>query len=106
MEIIKSAPKLATQDFANAAVRNRVCKGVYLAIARSFHNYPMRRNTQAETQRRFNLCFEGFRILRNEYKWSVHRSIDHLYRMLSMSLRGEVGQVATLQSSWYGPADT
>lgn len=106
VQIIDSAPPLATQDFADPAVRNRVCKRIVLDIARSFHNYPMRKMTQAETKRRFNICMEGFKILRNDYKWSTHRSIDHLYKLLSQALRGEVLQVATHRDCWYGPTDT
>lgn len=93
---------LATQDFANPQTKLRICKAIEAAIARSFKQFPMRHVTQAEIHNRFYICFETYKQLRNELKWSKVRAIDHMDQILTASLLGGRFE-PNRRTSWYGP---
>lgn len=100
-------PKLtippATQDFADKNKQLRISLGIQAALTRSFKKYPMRRMTQAEVKRRFTLCFEGYRVMRNEQGWSSARCIDSLDHILDAALSG-TPHPSSKRASWYGRA--
>lgn len=107
MEIINRMPA-ATGDFASQGSYARIQRKIAQDVQWSFtaDEYPMRRITQAEVKRRFAICFESYRQLRNEYKWGLVRSLDHMYPLLKVALDGRVCRFDTTRSSWHGPAST
>lgn len=95
--------RTATADFADKDKRTRITQAIEDAIRRSFILYPMRNPTKAEVKRRFNLCFEAYRVMRNDMGWSTARTIDHFDRVLESALTGKE-LVMSDRSSWFGAA--
>lgn len=93
----------ATQDFQDPATKTRITQAVQVVITASFRSHPMRHMTKSEVTRRFNVCFEGYRVMRNEMKWSSVRCIDMLQRILEASLNGTDIDFSK-RSSWFGAA--
>lgn len=91
-------------DFQDPIKKARTEKAIRDAVARSFIKYPMRRMTRAEVVRRFNICFEGFRVMRNELKYGFVKSLDHLDKILDEALADIKFKRTTGRAGWFGRA--
>lgn len=67
---------------------NRVIMGIQAAISASFKTDQVLRPvmTKSEVKARFEICTEGFCIMRKDLKWSVPKIIDELPAYLRCKL--------------------
>lgn len=75
--------------------------GINAALERSFVRYKMRKMTRTEVVRRFNLCFEGYRVMRNEMHWTIPRCLDYFDRILEADLTGRDMNFSN-RAYWFG----
>lgn len=83
----------------------RVTNAFIETIAKSFEFddanslIKIHRQTKAEQKRRFEICAEGFQIMKGDLKWSYQRALDELPRYLRAKLDGNDWKPDT-RSTW------
>lgn len=88
-------------DFQNLEEKSRVCQAIIETLALSYVHYPMRKQTEHEHQRRFTICFEAYKVFRNEMGWSIARCLDNLEPVLEEALTGKQ-HIISSRSCWFG----
>lgn len=91
--------KLATEEWHGRAV-----VAITEAIDRSFENDQVIRpvRTQAEIERRFEICIRWFVELRRELHWSIPRILDALPTALRSALDGIPFDPDEERAAWHG----
>ncbi|TXH17453.1 MAG: hypothetical protein E6R03_03870 [Hyphomicrobiaceae bacterium] len=81
--------RAATLALSDSAKRMEVAKKIDEALWQSFEQWPMpisSEPTQNEVRRRFEILFEGYKVLLNEERFSHQRAIDYFPRILKAAL--------------------
>jgi hypothetical protein len=101
---MEAAPSLlipsSVVDMYDGTKKQRLLLAVVGAVRASFETHPMRCQTAAEQKRRTDICLKGFRLLRNENKYSFDRACDTMGQVLAAALDLRDHKVST-RNGWF-----
>ena len=81
----------------------RVTRAIILIIYQSFMEDGSRK-TYAETQRRFDICIELFKMLRGDMKYSIGRALDTMPHALRCKL-DRIPWEPSKRNTWFGKGE-